>query len=144
MFGRIAPTVQAKVILLVGAVALLGAACAGLFIVQTRANLTAQVFRDQDALADMYALAVEQYLAASRSVLESLAQQPPMRAPIRSDLIVEDLHGVPANAEVERRGVIWATLRGAQRQNSALVLDRDGDLYLMEPFVAQTHFSVPL
>src|SRR5205814_1249915 len=106
MFGRIAPTVQAKVILLVGAVALLGAACAGLFIVQTRANLTAQVFRDQDALADMYALAVEQYLAASRSVLESLAQQPPMRAPIRSDLIVEDLHGVPANAEVDRRAAI--------------------------------------
>jgi PAS domain S-box-containing protein len=141
MFARLVPTVQAKVLALVGAVALLGAACAGLFIVQTRANLTEQVFRDQDALADTYALAVEQYLAGTRSVLESLAQQPAMRAPIRPELIVDSLHGVPASVEVERRSVIWAALRGAQRQTSALMLDRDGDAYLMEPFVAQSHFT---
>src|SRR5437660_1220035 len=108
MFDRLAPTVQAKVLLLVGGVALLGAVCAGMFIVQTRANLKAQVFRDQDALADTYALAVEQYLAGTRSVLESLAQQPAMRAPIRPEFIVDSLHGVPANTEVDRRSVIWA------------------------------------
>jgi PAS domain S-box-containing protein len=144
MFDRIAPTVQSKVILLVGALALLAAGCATLFIVQTRASLTAQVFRDQDALADMYALAVEQYLVGSRNVLESLAQQPAMRSPIRPELIVTDLHGVPANVEVERRTAIWSALRGARRQNSALVLDKDGDTYLMEPFVAQTHFDISL
>ena len=98
MLDRIAPTVQSRVILTIGAAAVIAAACAALFIGQARASLTAQVFHDQDALADMYAVAVEQYLAGSRMTIEALAQQPAMQAPLHPDGIVAELNGVAAES----------------------------------------------
>jgi hypothetical protein len=101
--AAVASSVRTKIVLLVLAAVSVTALGSGIFIVQTRANIKAQVFRDQSALAQTYAGIVDEFLHSARGAIESTAALPSVRAPL--DLALRDpaLHGVPGDAEAQRR-----------------------------------------
>jgi hypothetical protein len=119
------------------------AACAAIVIVQTRSNIQAQVFKDQAALGQSYALVVQEYLHGSRSILEGLAQVPAVRAPLRLDAIRPELRGIPQDVDTERRAAIAGTISGSGRVRSMIMVAPGGELYLAEPYTSQLAFPSP-
>jgi PAS domain S-box-containing protein len=133
-------SVQAKIVSLAFGAVVVTLVCSVIFIVQTRANIQAQVFTDQAALGKTYALVVEEYLNGSRVVLEALAKSPVMRAPLRPAAIRPELKGIPQDMDVERRAQMLATIAGSGRMQTMLVIAPDFDLYAMEPYALQPLF----
>src|SRR6266851_3270073 len=95
--------VKGKILSLAFAVVVVTALCSVVFIVQTHANVQAQVFTDQAALGRTYAQVVREHLNGSRAVLEGLAGTPVMRAALHAEFIRPDLRGIPQDVDVERR-----------------------------------------
>src|SRR5450631_2376013 len=124
MFSRVtravASSVRAKILLLVLAAVAVTALCSGIFIVQTRANIQAQVFRDQSALAQTYAGLVDEFLHGALS------------APA--------LHGIPFDADPERRAHLAASRQVSDRIVSLLLLTPQGEPYALEPYTRQATF----
>lgn len=136
-------SVQGKIIFLAVAAVAMTALCSGIFIAQTRANITAQVFEDQASLGQSYARVVQEYLDGSRSVLQGLTRVPAVRAPLRPELKRPELRGIPQDADAERRASIGGMIDGSHRVLSAVLTAANGDVYMMEPYQKQLHFPLP-
>src|SRR5450631_3189074 len=144
MFSRVtravASSVRAKILLLVLAAVAVTALCSGIFIVQTRANIQAQVFRDQSALAQTYAGLVDEFLHGARSAVEAAAALPSVRAPLNLALSAPALHGIPFDADPERRAHLAASRQVSDRIVSLLLLTPQGEPYALEPYTRQATF----
>jgi diguanylate cyclase (GGDEF)-like protein len=136
-------SIQGKIIVLAVAAISITAVCSAMFIVQTRANIQAQVFQDQAGLGQTYARVVQEYLNGSRSVIEGLAQVPAVRAPLDTAAIQPELKGIPQTTDPERRAAIAGTIAGSGRMLSMVMVATNGDLYLIEPYALQTGFALP-
>ncbi|HZR99750.1 MAG TPA: methyl-accepting chemotaxis protein [Chloroflexota bacterium] len=132
----------AKILGLVFGGVLVTLLCGVIFLVQARQGLQAQILSDQEALARTYATLVDEYLTASSGVVETLAQDPDVQAPIDRGAIVPELHGVPQDQEVGRRGLAQSLIRLMPRFQSVIVLADNGDIYLTEPFATQKAWTV--
>jgi PAS domain S-box-containing protein len=134
--------VQGKIVLLALAAVGMTALCSGIFIVQTRANIEAQVFQDQASLGQGYARVVQEYLDGSRSVMEGLARVPAVRAALHPELKQAAIHGIPQDVDVERRASIAGVIDGSGRVLSIISAGANGDVYMMEPFAKQLGFPL--
>jgi diguanylate cyclase (GGDEF)-like protein len=134
---------QRRILVLACIAVAVTALCSAIVIVQTRSGIQAQAFRDQAALGQSYALAVQQYLNGSRSVLEGLAQVPAVRAPLHLDAIRPELKGIPSDMDVERRAAIGGMIAGSGRGGTMIMVAADGQLYLAEPYASQIAFPSP-
>lgn len=104
--GGFVPSVQGNILLLSLAAVIATAVCSAIFIIQTRANIEAQVFEDQASLGQSYARVVQEYLDGSRSVMVGLASVPAVSAPLRPELSQPDV-------DVERRASIAGVIQGS-------------------------------
>jgi hypothetical protein len=140
--GGLVPSVQGKIFLLSLAAVIATVACSAIFIVQTRANIEAQVFEDQTSLGESYARVVQEYLDGSSSVLVGLAGVPAVRAPLGPELTQADLHGIPQDVDVERRASIAGVIQGSHRLLSVVLASVNGDVYMMEPYAKQLRIPI--
>jgi HAMP domain-containing protein len=134
--------VQERIVLLAVAGVLATAVCSTVFIIHTRANIEAQIFQDQASLGRSYGRVVQEYLDGSRSVVEGLARQPAIRAPLHLELKQPALRGIPQDADSERRAAVAGVIDGSHRLLSAIVTSANGDVYMMEPYQKQLRFPL--
>jgi len=132
-----------RVVVLVVTVLVLTALCSAAVIAQTRSTIKAEVFKDEAAVSQSYALVVQEYLDGSRAVLEGVARTPAMRAPLDVEAIRPELRGIPEDMDLERRATMAATIAGSGRMKTMIVVAPSFDLYVLEPYALQPTFARP-
>jgi methyl-accepting chemotaxis protein len=131
----------ARIVGLVITSALVAAACSALLFVQARRATEAQILDDHNDLAEAFADLSENYLAASRQAIETLALLEAVTATPEDALIDQGLHGAPREIDAARRSAIAAVKAGFPRFDVIFQLTPDGTVYMMEPYQNQLNLA---
>jgi methyl-accepting chemotaxis protein len=130
-------SIKAKILALALGSVLITLLLGVLFVQQTLRSTEVQALRNQEAVAQMYARFVDEYLAGSRMTIESMARLPDVRAPLDMSLFVPELHGTALDADVNRRQALEGVVDVAPRFVSLLDMAADGHAYLIAPYSRQ-------
>lgn len=91
-----------------------------------------------EAWANLLARQADDELTFAQQDLELLAQAPAFQSLPYVDRIDKEIHGVPENVDVEKRQSMTLLIDDGQHFDMLFVLWPNGDVYLVQPFQAQT------
>jgi methyl-accepting chemotaxis protein len=136
--GAVLGSIQAKIVAVVLGAALITVLCVGVFVFQMRRNIEDQIVRDHQTVAETYAGLVDEYLASARWQVESMANQPAIKAPLENnDKLDPKVRGLPHEYEMDRRDVLDAAINASTVLRSFIILNEKGDIYILAPWASQ-------
>src|SRR3984893_3654582 len=71
----------------------------GFELLQMRSALRDQTSTDQQALARTFAAVVTEHLETTHAIVAAMAGTPAMHTPMLTELVQQEVHGVPADAD---------------------------------------------
>jgi methyl-accepting chemotaxis protein len=138
MTARIPSALRAKILVLAAGGVLATGLAGGIELVQMRAALRDQASSDQQAVARSFAAVVTEHLNNVRSIVVAMAGTPAVGAPRATDQVRPELHGIPAEADPQRRATLRAGVEAGGGAFGALAFwAPTGEPYLIEPFERQ-------
>jgi hypothetical protein len=116
----------------------------GFELLQMRSALRDQTSTDQQALAHTFAALVTEHLGTVQGIVVAMSGVPAVRTPLLTDLVQPDVHGVPGDADTQRRTTLASAVNaGGGAFSSLAVWQVNGDAYMFEPFERQKGQTKP-
>jgi methyl-accepting chemotaxis protein len=129
---------RVKILMLAAGGVLATGVVGGFELLQMRNALRDQASTDQQALARTFAAVVTEHLSTVQGIAVAMSGAPAVRTPLLTDQIQPAVHGVPADADTQRRATLHAGVdAGGGAFTSLAVWAVNGDAYLFEPFERQ-------
>jgi methyl-accepting chemotaxis protein len=107
------------------------------FVIQVRKSLEEQILKDHQALSQMYAGVIAEYLNGNEIVFQSVLNTPEMQGSMRIDQIKPEIKGIPEIMDTARRAVLDKALKSSSRFRAFTLALPDGTTYLAQPYASQ-------